>query len=195
MSVFLHHLCALRVRVADGPRFLYRTAAIRAALGASVIACLVGCGSSSTYLNGLVVERSIATSFLIQRGVDTEVLCPSRIPQRKGHSFECNVRFDAGSYAIPVIEVDGKGHVHWNTGAPVQLLDVSRVVSAIRRSVFTQRRVRSTVTCPPQVLQQQGVTFTCTASVRTGTRKVSRGTYPFTVTETDADGHVAYVGG
>jgi hypothetical protein len=195
MGALFHHFTAFRLSaVGSNPNRRNRTRVIDAVMGALLVGCLAGCGASHTYLNGLTVERSIAQSFLAQRDVYTRVFCPSRIPQQKGHLFQCNARFDVGSYTIPVTEVDGKGHVHWSTRAPVKLLDVKQVMSAISRSVLRQRGVRSTVTCPPQVLQREGLTFTCTAAVRSGTSKVKPGPYPFRVTEADAAGHVTYVG-
>lgn len=141
------------------------------------------------------MERSIASSFLKQQHVYTRVLCPSRIPQQKGHAFQCDASFDVGSYSVPVTETNGAGHVHWSTQAPVHLLKITNVSTAIRRSVLTQRGVRSTVSCPARVLQQKGLAFTCQAVVRSGTTKVKAGTYPFRVTQADDAGHVTYVQG
>ncbi len=109
--------------------------------------------------------------------------------------FQCNAGFDVGSYAVPVTETNGTGHVHWSTRAPVHLLKVKNVSAAIRRSVLTQRGVNSTVSCPARVLQQAGLAFTCKAVVRSGTAKVKAGSYPFKVTQADDAGHVTYVQG
>jgi hypothetical protein len=179
-----------------------RRGSLVAAIGAVLVGCLSACGStgsqprsSSSYLDSSVVERSIASSFVTERHVSAQVVCPSRIPQRKGHVFQCDARFDVGSYPVPVTETDGTGHVHWSTRAPVHLLKVASVTSAIHHSILTQRGVKSTVSCPTRVLQQKGLAFTCQAVVRSGTAKVKTGTYPFTVTQTDASGHVTYVEG
>ncbi len=83
--------------------------------------------------------------------------------------------------------------MRWNTRLPVAVLDIKRVTSAIHASVLAQRGVQAQVTCPSQVLQRQGLTFTCSAVVQTGTRKVKPASYPFTVTEVDGAGHVKYV--
>lgn len=161
-----------------------------------LVGCLAGCGSGGgSYLNGAIVERSIASSLLNQQHVYTSVLCPSHIPQRKGHVFQCSAGFDVGRYAVPVTEVDGAGHVHWSTRAPVHLLKVNDVSTAIRRSVLTERGVRSTVSCPARVLEQKGLAFTCRAVVRSGTAQVKAGAYPFKVTQVDGAGHVTYVQG
>lgn len=77
----------------------------------------------------------------------------------------------------------------------MNLLKIKNVTSAIRRSVLTQRGVKSSVSCPPSVLQQKGLKFTCQAVVRSATAKVKAGTYPFTVTQADGAGHVTYVQG
>lgn len=164
-------------------------------VGAVLIGCLTGCGSSAAYLNGAAVERSIASSFLHQKHVYTQVLCPNRIPQRQGHVFQCIAGFDVGHYTVPVIETNGTGHVRWSTRAPVDLLKIKKVSDAIRRSIRIQRGVSATVVCPARVLQQKGLVFRCRAVVRHGTVKVKAGTYLFTVTEADAAGHVTYVQG
>jgi hypothetical protein len=172
-----------------------RCGGLVAAVGALLVVCLAGCGSSVSYLNGAVVERSIASSFLSQQHVYARVLCPSRIPQRKGHAFQCDAGFDVGSYAVPVTEVNSAGHVQWRTRAPVHLLSVSKVTEAIRRSVLGQRGARSTDSCPARVLQQKGLVFTCQAVVRFGTARVPRRSYPFRVVEADDAGHVTYAQG
>lgn len=159
------------------------------------MACIAGCGSNGSYLNGVVVERAIASSFLTQQHVYTRVLCPSHIPQRKGHVFQCEAGFDVGRYVVPITETDGHGHVHWSTRAPVHLLKVATVTSAIHHSVLSQRGVKSTVRCPARVLQKKGLVFTCQAVVHAGTAQVKAGTYPFRVTEADGAGHVTYVQG
>lgn len=84
-------------------------------------------------------------------------------------------------------EVDDKGHVRYGNPAPLRVLDMTRVVSAITNSIHAQRRLQASVACPSGVLQQKGLVFTCTATAR------GHG-YPFTVTEVDGDGHVQYVG-
>ena len=165
------------------------------ATGVVLAGSVAGCGSSGSYLNGVAVERSIASSFLSQQHVYTRVLCPSHIPQRTGHMFQCDAAFDVGHYTVPVTETNGTGHVHWNTHAPVHLLKISNVSMAIRRSVLTERGAKSTVSCPARVLQRKGLTFTCEAVVRIATSHVKAGTYPFRVTQADAGGHVTYVQG
>ena len=165
------------------------------ALGAVVAGCLTGCGSNGPYLNGVVVERAIASSFLKQQHVYTRVLCPSHIPQRQGHVFRCSAGFDVGSYGVQVTETNSAGHVHWSEPAPVHLLKIKNVSTAIRQSVLAQRGARSTVTCPARVLQQKGLTFTCNAVVRPGPSRVKARTYPFKVSQTDNAGHVSYVQG
>ncbi len=162
---------------------------------ATLLLCgVAGCGSSTTYLNVPTMERAIAQSFLVERHVYTRVACPTRIPQAKGRSFQCNALFNVGSYPVPVTEVDGNGHVSWNSRAPVVTLDPRRVEAAIQRASFAQRGAQSKVTCPSQVLQHKGLTFKCTAVVKIGTSRVPTGKYTFKVTESDDAGHVTFRG-
>jgi hypothetical protein len=88
---------------------------------------------------------------------------------------------------VYVTEVDGGGHVSYGDDAPLSTLDTQRVEQSIAASIHTQRRLRARVACPPEVLQQRGLEFTCTATV-------GNGRYPFVVTESDDNGHVHYVG-
>jgi hypothetical protein len=66
------------------------------------------------------------------------------------------------------------------------VLNIAKVESAIRASIASERHLRSTVTCPAEVLQQAGLVFTCEATI-------NRKRYPFTVSEVDGKGHVRYV--
>jgi hypothetical protein len=88
-----------------------------------------------------------------------------------------------------VTETDGQGHVRYENRDPLNTLNVAKVQQAIWLSTLRQRHLRSTVTCPAEVLQQAGVTFTCTAVI---SGKGYR--YPFAVREVDGKGHVQYLG-
>ncbi len=68
---------------------------------------------------------------------------------------------------------------------PSSILDTKTVEKAIGESIFEQRHVHATVTCPSVVPQEQGRTFVCIASV--GNKKT-----PFVVEETNNSGHVTY---
>ncbi len=166
-------------------------------IAASVAAVSVaGCGSSDPrYLNVTRLERSIAQSVLVEHHVYSRVACPSRVPQAKGHSFVCHAMLNAGSYRIPVTQTDAGGHVRWASTAPIATLRMSRIVSAIKRSVLRQRGVSSIVTCPTEVLQHKGLRFRCTALVKVGAHKLKAGRYRFVVTEVDRAGHVSYAAG
>lgn len=150
--------------------------------------CVSGCGSGAKYLDGEKVERAIATSVLRERGLYTTVACPSKIAQLAGHTFTCSARLTVGSYPVSVTEVGGDGHVRYRDQRPLVVLDIAKVQRAIEASVRDQRRVRATVACPSEVLQQAGVTFRCTAAVDHAR------SYPFVVTEVDGAGHLRYLG-
>jgi hypothetical protein len=59
------------------------------------------------------------------------------------------------------------------------------VARAIAQSILTERHVYTTVSCPPDVPQEAGRTFTCTANLDVGT-------YPVPVTVVDGNGHVRW---
>jgi hypothetical protein len=145
------------------------------------------CGSSTHALDTVTVERAIANSILAQRQLYAMVSCPSDVPRKAGVVFTCEAHLDVGTYPVSVTETNNDGHVRYRNQTPLAVLDVAGVERAIRQSILSQRSLRSTVTCPPQVIQETGIAFTCVATVD-GRR------YPFAVTEVDGHGHVRYVG-
>jgi hypothetical protein len=94
---------------------------------------------------------------------------------------------DVGRYPVYVSETDSTGKVRFGNPAPLVILDIGRVQRAITTSILAQRNLRARVSCPPEVLQQRGLTFTCWATV--GSRR-----YPFAVTQVDGSGRVRYEG-
>lgn len=152
-----------------------------------VCGVLSGCGSSTPRLNTAAINRAIAGSILAQHHLHATVKCPSNTPRKTGLAFTCTASLNVGTYPIVVTETNGSGHVRYENQAPLLALNVGRVEQAIRHSIRSQRQLDSTVTCPAEVIQKTGITFTCTATV-TGQN------YPFAVTELDGDGHVQYVG-
>lgn len=157
--------------------------------GAALASLLGACGAShERTLDSGAVERAIAQSILTQRHAYATVSCPDGVPQRNGGAFSCVAHLDVGQYRLQVHETDDEGHVQWSSSAPLVVLDIKRVERAIRTELRRQRRLTATaVRCPRQVLQQAGLTFTCTVTLR-GTD------HPFEVTETDDAGHVTFVG-
>jgi hypothetical protein len=148
---------------------------------------LGGCGSGKPTLDTALVQRAIAHSILSQRHVHSHVRCPPKVPRKAGMRFTCVASLQVGNYPVSVIETNGSGHVRYENAAPLVTLDIKRVEGAIAESIFRQRHLRATVTCPAEVLQQASVTFNCTATV--GGRP-----YRFAVTEVDGQGRVHYVG-
>lgn len=165
-----------------------RLASLAAAILSSIL--VSACGRSSmANLSAIGIEHAVESAIAQQRGLRTTVLCPSKIPQRAGYVFTCSAQLNAGAYPVMVTETDDHGHVRYENPGPLSTLNVGKVQQAIWLSIFRQRRLRSTVTCPAEVLQQAGVTFKCTAVIS------GRGyRYPFAVREVDNKGHVQYVG-
>jgi hypothetical protein len=163
-----------------------------ASLAAAILSVMfvAACGRSSmASVSAIRVEHAVENTIAQQRGLRTTVACPSRIPQRAGYVFTCNAQLDAGAYPVMVAETDDLGHVRYENPGPLSTLNIAKVQQAIWLSIFRQRSLRSTVTCPAEVLQHAGVTFTCTAVINgEGYR------YPFAVRELDNTGHVQYVG-
>jgi hypothetical protein len=73
----------------------------------------------------------------------------------------------------------------YGCGSSTPKLNTVAIERAIEGSILAERSVHATVVCPSKVVRKAGLTFVCTA-------KLEVGTYPLTVTETDASGHVRY---
>jgi hypothetical protein len=165
-----------------------------ATLAGTVTVIAAGCGTSAPTIGTAAIESSITKALLVQRGAHTNVTCPAKVPAKKGDVFTCNAVLNVGDYPVSVTETDTKGNVKWGSKAALVILDTSHVSSAIEQSVLAQRGVKSTVTCPQDVLQKGGLSFICNAVVVHSGSKVKAGTYRFRATESDSLGHVRYVG-
>ncbi len=163
-----------------------RTPALAASV-AALAAALAGCGSSAPVLQTAATERAIAQSILTERHIQTKVRCPAHVERRAGVAFTCAARLGVGAYPVHVVETNSAGHVRYASQAPLVVLDTAKVKHAIAASILAQRKLRASVRCPTQVLQQAGIQFACTATI-------AGRDYPFEVTEIDAAGHVEYVG-
>lgn len=148
---------------------------------------LPGCGSGSATMSTAQIEKTISRTIVRERGIHTSVKCPPSVQRKAGVEFVCHANLTVGSYPIAVKETDSSGRTRFGNAAPLVLLDVTKVQHAIEASILAQRHLHSTVSCPAQVLQRANVDFTCTATVA-GKR------YPFAVSETNAAGHVRYLG-
>jgi hypothetical protein len=69
--------------------------------------------------------------------------------------------------------------------SPTTILNTEKVESAIEQSILNQRGQVADVSCPSGVHQQNGLVFTCWATVGSNDT-------PFVVAQTDAAGHVRY---
>jgi hypothetical protein len=162
--------------------------AIVALFAAALAACLLAaCGSSTATLNTGPIASAISQSILSQRGITTTVQCPPKVTRKAAQTFTCTAHLDVGSYPMYVTETNSQGHVRYGNPTPLLILNSAKVQTAITASILSQRHLRATVACPKQVIQQQGVTFTCTAIV--GGKQ-----YPFAVTEVNGSGRVSYTG-
>ena len=70
-------------------------------------------------------------------------------------------------------------------GSGSSTLDTTRIEHAVAASIFAQRGVRTTVSCPSGIPVKTGHSFACTA-------KLDVGNYAVTVTETNSKGRVRY---
>jgi hypothetical protein len=148
---------------------------------------LSGCGSNVATLGTANVERAIAASIKAQHRLRATVTCPARVPRREGYAFKCAASLDAGTYPVLATETGESGHFSYENRSPLMVLEVAKVEQAIGGSIRSQRGAAATVSCPPEILRQKGVQFTCTALV-------DGRLYPFAVTEVDGAGNVRYVG-
>lgn len=158
---------------------------LRASFTTGLVLTVCGCGSSER-LDTARVERAIAESILTEHHLYTLVKCPAGEPQQAGVRFRCMALLTVGSYPVYATETDGDGHVSYRNDAPLRTLDTTRVQSAIVASLRGQRHRRVQVSCPSGVLQQRGLSFTCTAHV-------DGANSAFGVVEMDGEGHVRYV--
>lgn len=146
----------------------------------------VGCGSGTSMLDTVRVEHSIAAAIFSEHHIDVPVSCPARIPLERGRGFECQAKLEVGTYPVRAEEVNSGGRVRYASRTPLVILNIAAVKRAIARSILSQRQAQASVTCPTQVLQKQGLFFTCSASV-------SGRTHVFDVTVVDDNGHVRYI--
>ena len=68
-----------------------------------------------------------------------------------------------------------------------KILDTERVERAIEQSIFKERKIQATVSCPSGVERKKGKKFRCIATFKGGRT-------PFVVTQTDDRGAVRYIG-
>jgi Domain of unknown function (DUF4333) len=166
-----------------------RRAPLASVLGVLALATLSACGGSSSSLDTTRIEHAVAASILAQRGLHTTVSCPSNIPVKLGQTFTCTAKLEVGTYPVTVTETSSNGRVHYGNERPLVALNVDTVQHAIAASILHQRRLNAAVSCPKEVLQQAGITFTCTALVAGNTKR-----YPFVVTQVNDSGRVRYEG-
>ncbi len=148
---------------------------------------LTGCGKSAPRLDTVTVEHAVAASILAQHHLYATVRCPPNVPRKTGVVFTCTASLNVGTYPVSVTETNNKGYVKYQNQEPLGTLNVTKVEQAIEQSISSQRRLDSTVRCPPEVIQKEGTVFTCTATI-------NGRAYPFEVTEVDDKGHVRYIG-
>lgn len=145
------------------------------------------CGSSNSTPTGTLpvagIQRAIKASIIKERGITTVVVCPDGVPRRAGYRFTCLAKLNVGSYAVTVAELNARGNVSYTSSSPLRVIDTATIELAIRRALSRKRHVAASVTCPREVLQQKGLSFTCSA-------KTKHGVETFDVVEVDDEGHV-----
>jgi len=145
-------------------------------------------GAPSRRIGTAAIARAIRRAILAQTGVrTTRVECPPKVPLESGYRLRCVAMLAVGRYPVEVVETNARGGVRYADAKPLRTLDVPLVGRAIARAIRAQRGITATASCPSPVRQQAGLMFTCTAVWHAGSA-------PFTVTETDDDGHVTLVG-
>jgi hypothetical protein len=157
------------------------------AVASALVIALSGCGTNAGVLHTTSIERAISSSILTQHHLYAHVSCPSQVRRSAGVRFVCDAQLDVGTYPVAVTELNDRGRVRYENRSRLTVLDIARVRAAIARSIASQRHHHATVTCPREVLQQAGLSFSCTVIV-------AGHHYSFSVRELDSYGHVRYVG-
>jgi hypothetical protein len=154
----------------------------------SIIGALVAaCGSSSATMATTKIETAIEQTILTQKGVHTTVTCPKRVTVKSGYRFTCLAALAVGAYPMYVLEQNTHGAVTFANRAPLRVLDSYTIERAIEDAIRHQKHLKARVVCPKPVLQAPALSFACTAAFKGGTTV-------FTVTETDSNGHVTFMG-
>jgi hypothetical protein len=81
----------------------------------AVAAGLAGCGGTTqvTILNTEKVERAIQQSILHDRGLESDVSCPSGVHQKRGLTFVCTAQVRHGTTPFVVKQIDNNGDVSY----------------------------------------------------------------------------------
>jgi hypothetical protein len=179
------------MRISRAPKRRHLVA-VTVAAGALLAAGCGGSSNSTTTSSGsplavASIERAIEESIQKQHDITTVVTCPANAPRKAGYRFDCTAALDVGAYSIGVLELNARGGVRYSNSAPLNVLNGHRIALAIADAVQGKRHLKATVTCPVSILQAKGLKFKCAA-------KIKKGVGFFLVTETDAKGHVSFVG-
>jgi hypothetical protein len=134
------------------------------------------------------VAKAIESTILSHNSVHTKVTCPTRVTAKTGFRFTCLAALAVGDYPMYVVVKSPHGVFTYSNHNPLRVLNSYTIERAIEDAIKHQKHLKSTVTCPKPILQSTGLTFTCTAKLQKGGQTI------FSVTETDASGHVKFVG-
>jgi hypothetical protein len=161
---------------------------VTVAVAVFVAAC--GGSSSAPTISTAKVPPAIESTILSHNNVHTKVTCPRRVSAKAGFKFTCIAALAVGAYPMYVVvkSTHGAGAFGYANGTPLRILNSYTIERAIEDAIRHQRHLGSTAVCPRPVLQSTGLKFTCVATLEKGGHTV------FSVTETDPNGHVRFVG-
>jgi hypothetical protein len=95
---------------------------------------------------------------------------------------------------LTLISACGSSGSSSSSGGTKTNLDTKRVARSIEESIVAQRHLKSTVSCPPVVVQEKGRTFECVATITSAKKPAKVTKTPFVVTVKNSKGYVTYVG-
>jgi hypothetical protein len=136
------------------------------------------------------VAAAIAASVKRERHVDASVTCPTGVASRTAPRFYCVAQVGARITTFAITRSGSSGQLSFAGvgGAAVPHLDAGRIEQSIAASIKGSRGAKATVRCPVDFPRQRGLSFVCTATVRSG------GSTRFEVSQVDGHGHVTYRG-
>jgi hypothetical protein len=136
------------------------------------------------------VAAAIAASVKRERHVDASVTCPTGVASRTAPRFYCVAQVGARITTFAITRSRSSGQLSFAGvgGAAVPHLDAGRIEQSIAASIKGSRGAKATVRCPVDFPRQRGLSFVCTATVRSG------GSTRFEVSQVDGHGHVTYRG-
>lgn len=164
-----------------------RAAAPTFAVVVAVALALSGCGKGTTELDRAATEKAVAKAAADELPTaPTKVVCPAKIPKRKGASVTCTATVTGlGAVRLQAMQPDGSGRLEVSRlDAIVRTDDVAETATS-DLSERLGRAVKVVCSTPRPVVVKPGGLLVCHADDGSSTRTVN-------VTVVDASGSLSY---